>query len=198
MLLADQPYPAGMNKAKILFLAQRRALKGESDKEESLDDASDRRAIPEGTLVSSRGPSTEERAISLKRTRLNVPEGSGKKFLQGRCSVEGDPKKPEVLKDEGVVELIPSKGVSILQGGPSHPVSKRGEGTEKCTLLRFQSGPGWLGKTPGPTAPIAALGAFELSPDQKILDFQNDEEVVSRAKDALGVVRFFFKRSLVL
>ena len=38
VLLEDQSYPVGMNKARVLLLAQKRALKGDSDKDECLSD----------------------------------------------------------------------------------------------------------------------------------------------------------------
>lgn len=190
MLLADHPYPPGMNKARILFLAQRRALKGESDKEESSGDVlvAEKGAIFEGSLALGQSSGLKDKGTSLKRMRSEVPEGSRRRPLQVDPSVASG--KQDSVASEGteVMEIISGRGVAAPQKGLSFPKTAGGEGVEKCTLLRFQTGLGWLGKSPGPSAPLSALGAFELSPDQKRLDSQQDEEVISSAKDALGVV----------
>lgn len=189
MLLEDQPYPIGMDKAKILFLAQRRALKEESEREESSGGlpAEGRGVVPEGTKL-TQASDVPGKQISLKRVRMEVLEGSRRKFQQGEASAQkGESEVLKLRNEEERMGVDPGLGGSVMQKGPLSS-SVAGEGVQKHTLLRFQVGSGWLGKGLGAITPVAALGAFELGLDQEKLDVKKDEEVISGVKDALGVV----------
>ncbi|XP_017251268.1 uncharacterized protein LOC108221922 isoform X2 [Daucus carota subsp. sativus] len=176
-----------MNKSRILSLAQRRALKGESDKEGSSSgvQTGEKGIGPEGAVTSTLASVLGEKRIPLKRTRFETAEGSGRRLQLGESFVSGGRKKSEILKEKGTGETIDTKEVeSVLKGSLSSPAVQG----EKRTLLRFHTGPGWLSKVPGPTAPVGALGIFELGLDQGILDSKGDDEVVAGVKDALGVL----------
>lgn len=180
VLLEDQPYPVGMDKAKILFLAQRRALKEGSGKEESGDVGSgEKGTMFEGATSSVIAAEVGGSRTPLKRTRTEISEGSVKKSQQSDPPVQ-------IEKQKEVEGTFPGRETSLVQRSTLFPLAE--QGTEKCTLLRFQTGSGWLGKGSGATAPVAALGAFELGPDQEKLDTMKDEEIFSGVKDTLGAV----------
>lgn len=194
MLLKDQPYPVGMNKTKILFLAQKRALKEDSDKEGSLSGAGtgEKEVASEGAEASARGPKGREKQTPSKRMRVEIPESSIKGFEGGNPLTLPEKETSLFLRENEVVEISTLGGVQKLSGEPLIPSLAGSGAIEKQTLLRFQAGSGWLGKVPGPTAPTDALGIFELGPDLEKLDSRRDEDVISGVKDALGVVCFSF------
>ena len=119
-------------------------------------------------MTSSLASVVGDKRTSSKRTRFEVAQGSGRGLQLGESLVLEGRKDSEVFKEKGMGEISLAKEDGSVSKETLFPSAAGEETIGKCTLLRFHARSGWLSKSPGPTALVATLGAFELGPDKKI------------------------------
>lgn len=201
MLLKDLPIPSGMDKSRILYLAQHRALK-KSDKRHS---GGERTLVAEASVGNVQGAAKNIQhnvAVLVPKTKKRVlkrSDATGKK--KQNLEETGLHLRDEPTDDSEVEEIppthlrefrgIPTDLADVSGSGSGLPISEKvpsSEGVAGYTLIRFRAGRGWLGEETQGKSPLEALSAFSLSPDKIRLEKTEDEEVLEKAKEALGKV----------
>lgn len=183
-----------MDKSRILWLQQRKALKECRSQITDESRAAAESSVGTGSPLALRETTGEPR--KKKRTPEEEQGLSGKELYSGK-------KQLRLIDESDDAELISShgygEGVPIAEEkDPSDdlPLSVRlkgaipTEGKEMCTLIRFEATQGWLGSNKEASAPVGTLSAFELSSDKKSLGKASYGDSLFKAKEAFGVVCF--------
>lgn len=199
-----------MNKSRILFLAQKRALAKNSESKQSEGDSTQVAEASVGNVGVAVDSNVQAEATVTVPVTKSGKRGSesGKLVLRKKQKVSGAglDSRDGPNSDSEVEEVLPthireSRGIPTeLVAGASGSGQPEGVkrvpsigGVEGYTMIRFRTGEGWLGEEVQGKGPLGALDAFSLSPDKARLVRMDDEEVLGNAKEMLGKVRFLFE-----